>query len=180
MIRAFLKRRDGVTAVEFASVLPPLVTLIAAAIEFGVSLFLNAAIEYAVMDASRFGSTGAENQGDRTTVITDTVVAGTFGLIPREKIEVAMRSYSRVQDYARSEDFTDGNGNGAFDAGEAFNDENRNGVWDADLSVPGPGKGRNLVVYEVTYEWGFLTPVMQRIANHEITRVQVAVENEPF
>jgi hypothetical protein len=180
MTRSFLRRSDGVTTLEFAAVVPPLVTMITAGIEFGVALFLNAAIESAVVDASRFGSTGSEDRGERTAVVTDMVVRNTFGLVPREKVAVTLRSYARIQDFHRAEDFTDANGNGTCDPGEAFNDENRNGVWDADLSVPGPGGGRDLVVYEVTYDWGFLTPLMQRIAHHDLTTVQVVVENEPF
>jgi len=180
MTGSFLTRRDGVTTVEFAAVMPPLVALLTAGVELGVALFLNAAIEFAVLDAARFGSTGSEAQGDRAAVIAETVMRNTFGLIPPDKVAIALRSYARIEDFQRAEDFTDANGNGVHDPGEPFNDENRNGVWDADLSVPGPGKSRDLVVYEVTYEWGYLTPYMQRIANHALTTVQVAVENEPF
>ena len=71
--------------------------------------------------------------------------------------------YSSFDQIGQPEPFTDGNGNGAHDAGEAFNDVNGNGEWDDDMGAAGLGGPGDIVLYDIEYETGAVTRFFEPI-----------------
>ena len=89
--------------------------------------------------------------------------------------------YDTFSDIGKPEPFVDANANAAYDAGEVFTDVNGNGVWDADMGAAGLGGPSDVVVYQLTYDWGIVTPLMRRVMGETVEMVSsVAVRNEPF
>ena len=145
-------------------------------------LFIGASIESAVLQASRYGITGGTVEGrTREERVLDVVEAKTYGLLDMDELEMETLVYESFADIGEPEPWDDANGNGAYDGGEDFTDVNGNGNWDADMGEAGLGGPNAVVVYRLTYDWGIITPFMQRLLGESIRHVSsVAVRNEPY
>ena len=172
----------GATAVEFALILPVLLTFFFGIIEVALSLFINSSIESAVFEASRFGVTGGTVAGvSRQDRVLAIVEERTYGLVNPATVTIDTLVYDTFSDIGKPEPFVDANANAAYDAGEVFTDVNGNGVWDADMGAAGLGGPSDVVVYQLTYDWGIVTPLMRRVMGETVEMVSsVAVRNEPF
>jgi hypothetical protein len=172
----------GLTAIEFAFVMPAFLLFFIGTFEIAVVLFVGSSIEAAVFDASRFGITGGATPGvSREDRVRSILEEKTYGFLDMDRVEIDTLVYDSFADIGQPEPFTDENGNGVWNDPEPFVDVNGNGTWDADMGVAGLGGPDAIVVYRVTYPWGILTPFMRRVLGEEIDHVSsVAVRNEPF
>jgi Flp pilus assembly protein TadG len=183
LLKRLRRNTDGATAVEFGFIAPALMVVAWATIELGMVLLANTLLEGAVREAARAGLTGYTPAGiNRQEYITNIVREHTIGLIDMSKLTIETKVYSSFADIGKPEPFTDGNGNGTRDAGEAFVDINGNGQWDSDMGVAGLGGPGDIVVYTLKYDWVLFAGYGQKIfgVNGFPLRVSVAIRNEPY
>lgn len=183
MFRRFGSDRRGAALAEFALIIPILVIVVFGVLEFALVAFVSVMMEAGVRDASRFGLTGAAAAGGQTREvrIAEIVSDRTLGLVPLDQITVDVRTYETFADIGLGEPFTDVDGNGLYDPGESFDDLNGNGTRDADRGTPGAGGSEDIVLYEVSVSWGYITPMISAIVgDNAVLRAALAVRNEPF
>lgn len=180
----FARCRDGATALEFAFALPVVLLLIVGMFEVAVIMFVNVSVEGALREAARFGITGDAPDGvTREQAIVDTVERYTFGFVDMDEAEISFKVYDSFNDVGQPEPWTDDNGNGVYDAGEDFEDLNGNESWDEDRGVAGVGASGDVVLYEIDYSWGLMTPYLADIIGKNgilDMSASIAVRNEPY
>ncbi len=180
---SLMRDRSGATIVEFALIAPVLILITVGIIELALVIFIASTIESAVFEASRFGITGNAPGagGTREDQIREIVASRTLGLVDMDDVEIVTLVYDSFADIGQPEPFVDADANGAFTAGEPFTDINGNGDWDADMGLAGLGGPGEVVVYQLTYSWGILTPVIRNVLGESVQNVSsVAVRNEPI
>ena len=181
----FLRRNeDGATLVEFALIAPTLMLFVMGIIEVAMVLFVSTLLEGSVREAGRYGITGYVYQGfDRIAIMRKIVEQNTIGLVDMDKVKIETLTYQSFSAVGQPEPFSDTNGNGQRDAGEAFNDVNGNGTWDDDMGVNGAGGPGDIVIYTITYDWPLLTTflgdLMGRAGIMQLS-ASYAVRNEPW
>jgi Flp pilus assembly protein TadG len=181
LLRLLARDRSGAAAVEFALVAPALILLVVGSFEVAIMLFVGGTVESAVLAASRFGITGFEDEGvSREDRIREIIAERTLGFVDMDEAEISTLVYSDFEDIGEPEPFTDGNGNGQHDPGEAFNDVNGNGQWDDDMGTAGLGGPGDIVLYDVEYEVGAVTRLLEPLLGRIVHHAAVAVRNEPF
>ncbi len=186
--RRFFARRDGTSATEFALVLPVLLLLVSGIIEMSLLFFVNVLAEGGLREAARYGITGqGAEDGVREDEILQIVSDHTHGLIDFESATLSTMAYKSFGAIDEPEPFVDGsNGepaNGEYDEGEDYDDVNENGHWDGDQGVAGAGGPGDVVMYELSYDWAFITPVLSVFAGqdgHINMTASIAVRNEPY
>jgi len=179
--RGIGRDQDGTTAVEFALVSPAILVTIVGIFELAVIAFIGSLLESAVLEASRYGVTGYTQGGiTREERIADIVNEWSMGLIRLEDVTITTLVYENFSEVGQPESYSDEDGNGQYDAGEAFVDVNGNGVWDEDLGEVGLGGPNDIVLYKVTYSWGLLTGFLETLVGPIEFTSSVAVRNEPY
>jgi Flp pilus assembly protein TadG len=177
------RRTDGASAMEFAFVSIPVVTMIMGILEVATIMFVNVVMEGAIRDAARFGITGYTTGGkSRETLIREIIDDRTLGFVDMTKVVITTIVYPGF-DSVGPEPLADANGNGQHDTGETFNDVNGNGVWDANPGTSSAGGAGAVVVYKVSYDWPLLTGLLAPLLGHDglmSLSVSTAVRNEPF
>lgn len=161
--RALLKSRAGISTVEFAIILPALLTLICGSIELGHMLFARVVLEGAMTEAARISTASLETaEAQRTTVMEESIEQAMrfFPLAAGAHVGVETTVYSDFSS-AHPETYDDANENGQFDLGENFVDRNANGKWDAASPISGTlGGPGDVVSYTVHFPkrilFGFL------------------------
>jgi hypothetical protein len=178
---AFRLGSEGSAALQFALVAPALVLLLAGCFEIAVLLFVSGSLESAVLAASRYGTTGSVDGGvTREERIRQIIAERTLGLVDPKLTEIHTLVYPSFANIGQPEPFTDSNHNGVRDTGEGFTDVNGNGHWDADMGVAGLGGPGDIVLYDVTFETGAITHLLQPVIGRITHRATVAVRNEPY
>lgn len=146
--------RRGVTAVEFAIILPGLLTLICGSIEVGHMIFARVALEGAVVEASRLATASLETaESTRTTTMRNyiTKTMQPFPTAPNKTIVIETKVY-RDFNTVRPEDYNDVNRDGGWDLGEPYTDRNQNGRWDPSSPIGGTlGGPGDVVSYSAVY-----------------------------
>lgn len=182
--RRFVRADDGGSALEFAFIAAMLTLLIGGILEVAMILFVEAAMEGGIRDASRFGITGfTPTAVSRERQIVDIINSRLMGLYTITDNDVTTRVYATFSDVGQPEPFVDANGNGTYDAGESFTDVNGNGSWDSDMAASGAGGAGQVVVYQVSLDWRPLTPLLLPFLGAGGTirlSSAIAVRNEPF
>lgn len=172
--------RDGGAAIEFALAAPVFMLLLLGLADIGQMAYGKAILNGAVEQAARSSSLETAD-----TVAADAMVKNMVKpVLPNATITTTRKSYYDFADVARPEKFTDSNGNGTCNAGEAYVDENRSGSWDADMGKSGNGGAGDVVLYTVTvtYKPIFTAAFMGNWnwgANRTLTAVGVR-KNQPF
>lgn len=184
-IRTFRKRlersEDGAILVETAIGLPVLLTTMIGVLEIGYYFFVAAAIENAVLQASRFGITGSSTEGaTREEQVRQIIREQTFGQVNMDTVEIETLVYENFADIGQPEPFVDENGSGTYDEGEDFTDVNGNGSWDEDMASIGLGGGGDIVLYRVNYDISSLTGFADWAYRNVSVSATVAVRNEPY
>lgn len=162
-LRTLRRERSGITAVEFAVILPGMLALICGSIETAHMIFARIVLDGAVVEAARTATASLEtaeatrNQIMRTS-ITQTMTA--FPVAEGKAISIETRVY-RDFNTVRPEAYNDANGNAKYDLGEPFTDRNGNSKWDPSLPVTGTlGGAGDVVSYTASYPkkilFGFL------------------------
>jgi Flp pilus assembly protein TadG len=145
----------GVTIVEFAIVLPAMLTLICGAIELGHMLFARVVLEGAVTEAARLSTASLEaGEAKRNSVMRASITSSMkdFAMAPSRTIVITATVY-RDFSTAFPETYTDTNGNGRYDTGEPYVDRNKSGTWDSAKPVSGSTLGGpgDVVSYSVRF-----------------------------
>ena len=182
--RRFWKGEDGASAMEFAFAAPVVFLAVAGIIDLMMVLFVTSLMEGGLQSASRLGRTGFQPVGiTREQAVIQAVADATIGLVDPNELTITTSVYPCFDSIGQPEPYVDANTNGSYDAGETFTDVNGNTVWDADMAASGLGGPGSVVLYEVSYDWAALTPLLGKIfgPNGKIPiQVSVAVRNEPF
>lgn len=134
-----LRDRRGATVIEFALILPVLLTAICGTIELGHLLIARLVLDGAVVEAARIATATIDNsQSARDTVMRQSITAamGSFPLATGQQISITTRVFADFST-AYPEVYTDANRNGKYDLGETFVDRNRNGQWDPATPITG-------------------------------------------
>ncbi len=180
----FLRGRRGVTAVEFALVLPVAATLLCIFIDLAMVMFITNVMEGGLREASRYAMTGYIEAGKtREEKIREIVKDHSYGFIQDPDITITYKIYPSFEDVGKPEPFVDQNSNGQYDAGEPFTDVNNNGQWDPDMGKAGVGGPGEIVAYIVDYKWTLWTPLASELwpNNGTVTlSATVAIRNEPY
>ena len=180
-LRRLASDRRGDAVVQFAMITPALLLLIVGSFEVAIMLFVSGTMESAVLAASRYGITGFTEDGvSREQRIREIIEERTLGFVDLDQAEIRTLVYASFENIGQPEPFTDENGNGSHDAGEPFNDVNGNGDWDDDMGAAGLGGPGDIVLYDIEYETGAITHLLEPIFGRVVHRASVAVRNEPF
>lgn len=140
--------RSGVTAVEFAIILPAMLTLICGSTEIGHMMFARLVLESAVVDAARIATASIDSSETARNTIMRASIANamsSFPLAPGRRITIQTKVY-RDFSTAFPEPFDDANRNGVYNAGETYIDRNRNGKRDDAVQISGTMGGPGDVV----------------------------------
>lgn len=168
LLRRFVRKDDGATAVEFALVALPFFALLFAILETAVVFFASQILETGVYNASRLIRTGqAQNAGFDETQFRDSICANIYGVIDcQNDLKLDVRTFDN------------------FDA--------------ADLSMPidddgnltftpsfDPGQRNDIVVVRAFVEWPTIVPGfgndLSNMANgNRLLAATAAFRNEPF
>lgn len=180
----FWRCRSGGSALEFALTIPIFVLMLAGVAEISMVTFVSVLAEGGLREAARYGITGqTPDSSTRAERIVEIVQEHTHNLITVDSSNVTFKVY---QDYAHigsEEPYTDDNGNGSWDDGESFTDWNGNGTWDSDTGESGSGGSGDIVLYEITYQWDFMTPIFKVFGGDDgklDLTASIAVRNEPW
>ncbi len=153
-IRHILADRRGISIVEFAIILPAMLTLICGTIEMGHMILARQVLEGAVVDAARKATASLEtDEAARRQIMIDSITRSmaSFARAPGQAIDIQTRVYADFSS-AYPETYTDKNGNGRFDTGEPYVDRNRNGQWDNATAKTGTlGGPGDVVSYTVRF-----------------------------
>lgn len=184
-MKKYLTRCEkGSTAIEFALIMPVLVTIIMASIEVSLFLFVQSSIEGAAFSVSRLGKTGYTADGQTREETIRAALDDRLGFfLDATKLEIESLSYDNFTSVGAPEPFVDANNNGARDDGENFTDINGNGTYDEDRGTDSAGDSGDVVVYTVSYPWNVLTPfLMDSLGEDGVVQIssRFVVKNEPF
>jgi hypothetical protein len=175
----------GATVVEFALVAPIFLAILCAIMEFSGVMFVQALLEGAAREASRYGITGRAPEGichiNREEKIREIIADTGVGVIDLDRLQMETLVYDSFEDVGQPEPFTDENGNGAYEPGEPYSDINGNGEWDEDMGAAGLGGPGSVVVYRLHYDWRVMIPLFVPFFGETVPlQANIAVRNELF
>jgi len=180
----FCKNNSGITAVEFAFVLPIMLFFIFGILEFSMVFMAANVLENAANTGTRTGKTGfVDKDISREQTIRNTINQRLAGFLDPSKITITTRVYKAFGDIGKAEPYVDRNTNGQYDKGESYTDVNANGQWDSDMGTTGLGVAGEIVVYEISYPWQVMTPfISQMLADDGLINLtsHIVVRNEPY
>jgi Flp pilus assembly protein TadG len=162
-LRTLRRERSGITAVEFAIILPGMLTLICGSIEMSHMIFARIVLDGAVVEAARVATASLETAETPRALVMRNSITQTMGAFPiadEKVITIETRVY-RDFSTVRPEAYNDVNANKKYDLGEAFTDRNGNGKWDPSSPITGTlGGPGDVVSYTANYPkkilFGFL------------------------
>lgn len=180
-----LRNTRGVTIVEFAIILPAMLTLICGTIEMGHMILARQVLEGAVVDAARKATASLEtDEAQRRAIMIASVTRSMapFALAPGQVIDIRTTVYADFSS-AYPETYTDKNGNGRYDLGELYVDRNQNGQWDNAIAKTGTlGGPGDVVSYTVRFPkrllFGFVGRFIGRTNGVLPLRATTVVRNE--
>lgn len=169
---------DGATIVEFAMVLPVLMTLLLGIFELSYNMYGTAILEGAMQEAGRDSTV----EDAATGAIDSAVTAQVRRAIPGATIVYSRSAYAEFGDVAKPEDFSDLNGDGICNDGEPFEDANGNGFYDEDRGISGQGGARNAVVITATMSFERFFPIdkFTGLSPEYRTSSSTVLRNQPY
>lgn len=181
MPKSLIYDRRGVSVVEFAIVIIPLMVTICGLLEVGYQIYLTVLVRGATDQAARSIITGATPLSDAKSQLINQLAP----LTQKENITVAARNFRTFSSSGSSEKLVDDrNGNGRYDAGDCFIDDNKNGIFDSQSTVGSEGQGgaNDVLVLNVIVNYRRIMPVANLIGMSEMGHVaaQAVVRNEPY
>ena len=155
--RRLARDERGATIIEFALVLPVMLTLIMGLGELTYQQYVQSVLTGAVQKAGRDSTIqGAVNQ---TGQIDATVMSQVTQVAKDATFDSKRSSYANFTAVA-PEPFTDTAGTGVFDATkDCFTDLNNNSTWDTDPGANGQGSANDVAVYTIHIYYQRLFPV---------------------
>lgn len=155
MLRRVVRREEGATIIEFAIVLPVFLLVLLGIIEFSLIMFVSSVIEGATSAAARMSKTGLARSGDPDVAV-------------QSSEDMAM-----IRQVIMDRGF------------DILKPENLTVVVSPSQSAANTmGGSGETVVYETTYRWELMTPIVASIIAPDdgimTLSSQVVVVNEPF
>jgi hypothetical protein len=182
--KGFCQRRDGITTVEFAIVLPALLLIIFGTLELSIIFFAYSVLEGATMTGSRIGRTGYFSGEDRENYIRSEVQRLSGGILDSSRLNIEILSYRSFSDVEQPERCSNGD---TCPCDGSFNDINGDGQCSTDQGISdSAGERASIVLYRVTYRWQVLTPFLGAIISDPNTpgeksiTAKETVKNERF
>lgn len=171
---------DGATVVEFAIVLPVLMTVLMGVFDLGYTMWATMMLQGSLQQAARASS--LESASGLASTIDAKVTSRVQILVPNATLTYSRKAYTNFTKVGTAEDYTDTNANGACDANEPYEDANSNGSWDRDRGVNGVGGARDAVLYKVTMTYPRLLPMARMVGLSETVSVSAStvLRNQPF
>ncbi|WP_068076451.1 TadE/TadG family type IV pilus assembly protein [Novosphingobium lentum] len=179
-LRGLARDRSGVSAVEFALIAPALMVTLMGLFDMAYTMYAQTMLQGSLQQAARASTI----EGAATTLgsIDSIVSTSVHRVIPRATLTFVRKSYTNFGDVNMPEDFTDADGDGVCDNGEAFEDANGNGTWDRDRGVAGLGGARDAVLYTVTMTYPRAFPMTSLIglSPNVTTAAATVLRNQPY
>lgn len=167
-LHRFRKQTSGASAVEFALVAAPFLTLLVGLMEISMIFIALTTMEHGVAEAARRIRTGElQETGATATTFKQLVCDNTFGVLDcNSRLKVDVRVF---------DDF------GSTQADSPIKD---GAVDDSKLQFDA-GEGSDIVLARVFYEWEIITPLISKPlanmnGNKRLLQASVAFRNEPF
>jgi len=183
IMRRLHKDESGATAIEFAVVSLATIYFIVGIIEFAMAMTVGNSLEAATNLSSRLGKTGYVDTADELTqeqTIYEEVERRVGPMIDMTKLEISHEVYNDFKSLTTPDKYEDKNADGdTKDEGE-WDDVDKDKFRDGDDGVGGSG---NIVIYQITYPWKVMTPVIGNIIGDggiiNLSAYSV-VKNEPY
>lgn len=175
-------RRDirGVSAVEFGLTAPILFLVLFGSLQVAQSYYVRTVLTGSINAAARKSSL---QSGPANSATLDALVAQSIKYVmPTANVTFTRKNYADFTSVGKPEDFTDTNGNGAYDSTECFVDMNGNGVWDSDMGANGLGGADDVVAYTVTvsYRQWFGFAKMFGLPEYQTVPQTTILMNQPY
>ena len=173
---------QGATLLEFAFVMPVLVTMLMFLFDTGFYMYARSILGGEVQAAGRRSTLETATQANQD-LLDANVQTAVLRLVKAGQISfsrTAYKDYGRAQ--AKAESFTDTDGDGVCDHGEPFDDGNNNGVRDLDTGVAGQGNAKDVTIYTVTLQYDRLFPVAKLLgwSNRVSMSSTTILRNQPY
>lgn len=161
------KDRRGTTALEFAILFPVLLLFVLGALEMGMMLMTDAALQMGMRAASRYGIITENTNGaaiSRTATITNIIQSYLAPWVPSgTTITITEKVYTSYANIGQPEPFTDLHGTGVYQLDDPYTDVNGNKHWDADQGLSSDGGSGDIVVYEASFSRPGFTGILKLI-----------------
>lgn len=179
-LRRLARDRRGVTVLEFAFVVPPMLFMLMGGGEIVYQAYVQSILDGAIQKAGRDSSIqGGAEQAD---ALDDKVLA-----MVRVVARTAVIDSSKRLNYAsfaamKPETFIDKDNDNKYDPGECFFDTNGNGVWDADPGRTGQGGANDVTLYTLKIKYTRLFPVTALLGWNGTTvlTARTLLKNQPY
>ena len=183
MLSRFGRQQQGLTSMEFAIIAPVLILLTFGILEFSMMMLATNMMESATAISSRLGKTGYAAGGiSREQTIRASIDQRAGVLIDPQRLTISSRYYEQIDQIGDAEPWNDSNGNGIAEVGE-YTDVNGNGQYDEDMGTAGYGNAEDIVVYDVSYPWNVVTPILRELIGQDgvyTITTHAVVKNEPY
>jgi Flp pilus assembly protein TadG len=159
---------SGAYAIEMAIALPAFMLLMVGVWEVLLLLIGQVMLEGALRDGARYGITGYAAQGtSREESLREMVRAYTSGYLDQGRLTIITRVYPNFGSV--------GDTGAVAAAGGAA-------TIPGDTGSPGMGVAGEVVLYILTYDWEFMTPLMEPFfhGRHYPITASIVVRNEPW
>ena len=177
----------GATAVEFAILAMPLMTVLLGCFDLGYQAYLRSVVQGALNDVARTASLEAPDLAcDGPTLVAQVQCAikrRSDVVATNATYEVEIKNYFDFAGIGRSEKLvTDYNKNGKYDTGDCFVDLNENGIFDADAGREGVGGADDVAFYQVTVRMPRLFPIHYFVSASPDYAIsgETAIRNQPY
>ena len=168
---SFGKNQDGASLIEFALLAPVLFLLLMGIVEIALFMYATHVLENATTASSRYGMTGSAysadkcKAGNREEFIRCSVDMLSHGLLDVSKLNIQTQD---VPDYD------------SIDLKHIYDDPTEGPV-----TKPSYGIGNRVIIYHVTYNWKFFTPLIGKLLSDRKDGVYVitanaVIKNEDF
>ncbi len=161
----YASQTQGSAVIEFALLSPAILLLIIAIFEIGAIMYVRAALDLAILHASRFGRTGQVVTGQTSQqTVAELVSLYTFNLVDPTKLTLTVTPYPSFASIpTNSQVLSQHLNTGAQNFGETD----------------------QIVLYTLTYDWMFYTQwvgnLLSPSGNGHLTLIaSTIVQNEPF
>ena len=157
---SYLSNNKGTAAIEFAIVSPAFFLLFIGILEIGSIMLIKTTLEKAIFQVSRFGRTGGSVAGQTSQqVAVGLATQYTFGLVDPSKLVLTITPYAN------------------FSSMPSLGQAPTTGVQNF-------GAGNQPVLYTLSYDWNFFTPLVGKYLSQNGTSMKLTasavIQNEPF
>lgn len=177
IIWRFIRNKKGVTAIEFAIVLPILLLFICSIFEFGLMMHVSSIVQNATQEAARLTITGKSYEDLNPTNLSRKDFLRAY---LKKRIGSWVNSSDQLVIQAKVLGNATGLNNNVYN--QFSNEDDADKTNDKPVDE-GSGDGNNIVIYKITFNWDIIMPIMSHFIGENgrfpITAVAV-IENEDF